>query len=136
MSAWNGGEVGWSWPCVFVCAPFGRASEVRAVHAQLLRARFRPTSRWAEFGGPETLADEVICLRALAQNLSDMLTSNAVLALGFDGEGCEMFVEIGRALAIGKRVFWTGRHGLSWWGSDVVRCDNIEHAIRELEWIR
>jgi hypothetical protein len=100
---------------VYVAAPFHAASRAREVHQLLMAQECVPTSSWATAAGdgpvgPEILLDsEVKLLSARFQrNIDDLDNAYALLVLSDERDGGEMFAEVGRAIANGIPVLWTG----------------------------
>jgi hypothetical protein len=123
---------------VYVAAPYHAATRVREVHALLAAAGCAPTSRWAlEAEGPEDLRDEdgkVLAAR-FQRNIDDLDSAFALLVLPDGFAGGETFAEVGRAIANGIPVLWTGvRRILSCYAVGRVRLfASLDDAIAILQ---
>lgn len=100
---------------VYVAAPYPRAAEVRAMHNALNEIGCVGVSHWATCAREtfdEALANPRIAQSALELNDRCLEQAVVIVALAFDGEGGEMFAEVGRALAIPELappVLWIGQ---------------------------
>lgn len=117
---------------VFVAAPHQCKREVREAHLSLVHMGIEPTATWhldecnyRALTSAETRVDE-------AKNREAIRSSHAVLAIGRDYVGGEMFAEAARALEWKTPIVWTGRRILTTWLPGVVHVRTIEEALAVL----
>jgi hypothetical protein len=118
---------------VYVAAPFARRSEVREVHKRLRALGIEPTSSWAN--APDGIADAPTpeeAKVAIRQNDADLKSSDAVLVMGYPGEGGEQFAEARLGILLGKPVIWTGRRILSSFRPGAVYLSTLDLALSAL----
>ena len=125
---------------VYLAAPFGRWVEAKAARAKVRAAGHACASEWIDVaeacGGRERLSEQnrgMLC-DALYRNDHDLATSDAVVALLFDGEGGAMFGETRLAISFGMPVAWVGsREVADAYREGCHRVADVEQALRALE---
>lgn len=92
---------------IYVAAMYSERREMLRVHARLISAGHEPTSRWV--GGAE---EQLSWAEAAVMDMDDIARADALLGftltLGSVFSGGGRHVELGMALATGKRVFIVG----------------------------
>jgi len=109
-------------PSIYVAAPYMRAEEARRVHDHIRDLGAVPVSSWAENAtGPEDLSrlSPFELAHLITTNDRELSAADLVLVLAYDGEGAEMFAEVGRARTV---IWWIGtRRPLSAYRREVTR---------------
>jgi hypothetical protein len=120
---------------VYVGAPYASAAHVREVHGLLERIGCHPMSHWAELA---TTAEHLSDTSARAHgaqwkiNADCIDQAEAMLVLSEETGGGELFAEVGRALARGIPVLWTGpRRILTCYAQGVV-IESLDEALDKL----
>lgn len=92
---------------IYVAAMYSLRSEMVKVHEALVRGGHEPTSRWVD-GAEENMSSA----EAAVMDMEDVYRADALLAFTYDRgkmfSGGGRHVELGMALAWGKRVFIVG----------------------------
>ena len=120
--------------CVFISAPLARFVEASDVAGSLRGAGYKVQSRWLDVAGTAltSVLDPKSAIEAIEKNDRDMREASIVVALSYQGEGCEMHAEIARALDNGVPVCMIS-HGnllpLSAYREGVAVFSHVESVI-------
>jgi len=130
--------IGWTWPRVYVAAPFEEASTVRTIHRMLANMRYVPTSAWAENDGlsANVLESTEANRQIHRSNIDALLSSDLMIVKRVKGSGGEMFVEFERALQYGMTILWTGPPILSTYRDGVTTFPDMAKLMAWLEQVR
>jgi nucleoside 2-deoxyribosyltransferase len=126
---------------IFISAPLACAGRAEEAADQLRVDGFEVVSRWhssvhREFvrtGETPPEPEGADRRRELELNLSDLRSADAVLVLLDVGRGRCALVEIGYALAEGKRVVWLGERNLADAHPNVTYAENLDAALEALK---
>lgn len=118
---------------VYVAAPYQHKARVVELHASLVQLGIEPTATWhlSELETDAGLSVEE-ARRAESWNRICIRSSHALLAIGRDWVGGEMFAEAARALEWKIPIAWTGRRILSTRLPGVVYSATLEDALATL----
>lgn len=106
---------------IYIAAPLGEAGRACEVARKMSGANFRVNSMWhwnvmdaqRETGCAIEDSEGAARREDLEKNLADLRDADVVLVLLDRGRGRCTLVEIGYALALGKRVVWLGERNLA-----------------------
>lgn len=123
---------------VYIAAPKMLVEVAKWLARRLRDMGLVVVSTWHEVVQEGQQDPEDVCTRreVLDTNLRELLSADAVLALTSDDAGRETYVEIGRALAYGKRIVWSlerGGNALSSSDHDVTTTLTDDEAIQRLQ---
>lgn len=123
---------------VYIAAPKGLVVVAKRMAARLRTLGFVVVSTWHETVQEGQQDPESFHARkeVLDTNVAELLSADVVLALTSDDAGRETYVEIGRALAYGKRIVWSlerGGNALSSSDHDVTTTLTDDEAIQRIQ---
>lgn len=123
---------------VYIAAPKLLVEVAKEMALRLRSMGLVVVSTWHEVVQEGQQDPEDVCARreVLDTNLRELLSADAVLALTSDDAGRETYVEIGRALEMGKLVVWSiarGGDALSSSDPSVTTTRTDDEAIQRLQ---